>query len=962
MNNSNKLSYDQAIAKWGVLSDAFPEHKQLLNDIRESIFSDYRGAYGKWRRFVLENKNLSIPENLFEELYLTGNGLSPRKALKINSPKNQQNRNILNVPFKPDESTIRQLKTDERFEKVLTKEAVKEATGDRTEEAYKYSEEYVFKEWCKNPKNKPDNPDYSDPNDKEAFEKYRTSEKGQREADEKYIKENSKKVDLYVALERTRIYENPNEDPIIKELNKILTEEQEKFNKKTDEEKKKDPRNRIVKKSILTVFKEKFPAKTSEYLQWQKKTNDKNQLIPLDVAKTEIALQELYLLDTSPVETERRQAPQQTAPQQQPLTASTQQPIAQGGGPSSSRLPNPLSKGINKGAKKLGKNFLNQAGKQALQQGLRSAATAIASATWEIWVPILIGLVILILVMAIIIGGGGNAVANPNGQENQLSITKTGPDHIDNGASATFNINVSFSGQADQIVVTDPVPDGTQYVSCTPSDACSDVNGVVTWTLSPSNTTSTTNQTTQGSDIANSTSTQTTTTTFDYSKYGYPVPQNPNPLLNSSGYKAFLDTWNNYMGKYAIKAGGIIEVDPGMIGSWAFIEGDINTFYDNCDDGKYGGDYDPNTPCFPHDGKNWQIGYGIRPLDGWQDDLQEAVNKMYSPGANIAQIGQAVIDNSKTRSKTPITYPSVFPPDKTIQDIVNGSKGGDKLSRQLLGILIKDDAIGTYLVGKDMKGYADLGAKMAGDFQWPKGNPYYAPSKLTNYFDAVYRAGTPAGGAIDNSPVNSYSASLTVTLKATKNDIYIVNQAFAEAVGGNSGTNSETGPNSGANTGAGDNIGGTSTSANCPAGTDMGLQTGYTDGKPQTIRICAVQGIQVNSQISQNVNDLLNAVKSAGYNMVSGSSGFRTEAQQIELRKENHCPDIYNSPSYLCTPDTARPGHSNHQMGLAIDFDCNGSSIKTHSNACFIWMSSNAATYGLKNFPAEPWHWSVDGH
>ncbi|MGI9596067.1 MAG: M15 family metallopeptidase [Acidimicrobiales bacterium] len=66
-------------------------------------------------------------------------------------------------------------------------------------------------------------------------------------------------------------------------------------------------------------------------------------------------------------------------------------------------------------------------------------------------------------------------------------------------------------------------------------------------------------------------------------------------------------------------------------------------------------------------------------------------------------------------------------------------------------------------------------------------------------------------------------------------------------------------------------------------------------------------------------------------------------------------------PSSQCRPPTARPGRSQHERGLAIDFTYNGGSISTRSNKGFKWLNANAATYGLKNLASEPWHWSTTG-
>ena len=153
--------------------------------------------------------------------------------------------------------------------------------------------------------------------------------------------------------------------------------------------------------------------------------------------------------------------------------------------------------------------------------------------------------------------------------------------------------------------------------------------------------------------------------------------------------------------------------------------------------------------------------------------------------------------------------------------------------------------------------------------------------------------------------------------------------------------------------------GGDTSNQQCTAGTDAGVVDGYDNNNLFKIRICTVQGIgQVNAQIAKNVDDLLNAAKASGVTLTG--SAFRTMASQISLRKA-HCGssnyDIYEKPSGQCSPPTARPGYSNHQMGLAIDFGKCGS----RASECYKWLASNAQKYGLKNLPSEPWHWSVDG-
>jgi LAS superfamily LD-carboxypeptidase LdcB len=62
-----------------------------------------------------------------------------------------------------------------------------------------------------------------------------------------------------------------------------------------------------------------------------------------------------------------------------------------------------------------------------------------------------------------------------------------------------------------------------------------------------------------------------------------------------------------------------------------------------------------------------------------------------------------------------------------------------------------------------------------------------------------------------------------------------------------------------------------------------------------------------------------------------------------------------------CSPPTAIPGRSKHEQGLAIDFSHNGRAIQTRSSPAFQWLAANAGSYGFRNLPSEPWHWSTDG-
>jgi hypothetical protein len=138
-------------------------------------------------------------------------------------------------------------------------------------------------------------------------------------------------------------------------------------------------------------------------------------------------------------------------------------------------------------------------------------------------------------------------------------------------------------------------------------------------------------------------------------------------------------------------------------------------------------------------------------------------------------------------------------------------------------------------------------------------------------------------------------------------------------------------------------------------------KTRPNDGKPRNdVEIQIVPGttIDIRSDLCLNVLQMVEAASSDGVSLNGG--GFRTYDEQVALRRSNCGPSnesiLKVSPS-ACRPPTARPGTSNHEDGTAIDFE----NCSARSTACYIWLSTNAARFGFKNLPSEPWHWSTSG-
>ncbi len=143
--------------------------------------------------------------------------------------------------------------------------------------------------------------------------------------------------------------------------------------------------------------------------------------------------------------------------------------------------------------------------------------------------------------------------------------------------------------------------------------------------------------------------------------------------------------------------------------------------------------------------------------------------------------------------------------------------------------------------------------------------------------------------------------------------------------------------------GGGSPVGASST----PAPSDSGVSLAYVQGKP------------VNAAVAAQVVAMINAAAADGVDLRIGNS-YRSVSLQIDLRRQN-CGSsyyaIYEMSSGSCSPPTAKPGQSQHQLGLAIDF----ANCSSRGSACYRWLAANASRFGYYNLPSEAWHWSTTG-
>ncbi len=147
------------------------------------------------------------------------------------------------------------------------------------------------------------------------------------------------------------------------------------------------------------------------------------------------------------------------------------------------------------------------------------------------------------------------------------------------------------------------------------------------------------------------------------------------------------------------------------------------------------------------------------------------------------------------------------------------------------------------------------------------------------------------------------------------------------------------------------------------SGGGRALSSGRPAILPAAGNLVTVHGITVDASIANALAGLIEAAASSGFAL--GGNGYRSADQQIAVRR-NNCGssqyDIWQKPASQCRPPAARPGTSMHELGLAIDFTCNGALIGSYGSACYGWMRSNAPSFGFHNRPGEAWHWSTNGN
>ena len=120
---------------------------------------------------------------------------------------------------------------------------------------------------------------------------------------------------------------------------------------------------------------------------------------------------------------------------------------------------------------------------------------------------------------------------------------------------------------------------------------------------------------------------------------------------------------------------------------------------------------------------------------------------------------------------------------------------------------------------------------------------------------------------------------------------------------------------------------------------------GYLKGKLVPVNGSFIDGIWLEYNAAHAYYDMATAAYAEGIRLRPGL-GFRDHEYQVELYE---MPPEEKKKRGV-GEKVAKPGLSNHQLGLAIDF--------TNVKAYLGWLEKNAARFGwFQTVSGEPWHW-----
>ena len=485
--NGNNNPLAKALA---FLITAYPDHAEELGRITNLFLKDPEKARLELSKYRRANPDIRFPKDLEilieQELQQNQKNVlneeQEEKDLKKPSEKDMQKIYLVKKKVPPTPA--------ERYKKAIEDEFIEKQSNERTSKDYlkekELSEKEVFNQWYKENtklfgKKSPSVEESAAYKESEEFKK-----KVAENADRRYKERFSAEITSFITIEKYKIYDDPNEDPVLKEFKKILAEAE----KQPTEDAKK------TKEAALRDISESYQQKALSYSNdvpeiqtFLTGANKESLLSPSIISSAAENNSEANTTSDQYLDNQREEN-QEPSQEDSRSSSSNQQRRDSRRERKKSSTPSTHSPKSPKKSpfknSKAGKKALENIGKKILSQIGQKAVVAFGAATWEVWAVILliIGLLFLFLFLldeveetyhqggTIYISKSADkeAVVNPPADPNYLTALSTPQD-------ITYTISVSFSQEADAITVTDPIPENALFVSASDNPVLKDAQG-----------------------------------------------------------------------------------------------------------------------------------------------------------------------------------------------------------------------------------------------------------------------------------------------------------------------------------------------------------------------------------------------------------------------------------------------------------------------------------------------------
>lgn len=370
----------------------------------------------------------------------------------------------------------------------------------------------------------------------------------------------------------------------------------------------------------------------------------------------------------------------------------------------------------------------------------------------------------------------------------------------------TYTIRVVYEGQAEDIIVKDPIPDNALFISASGKyttekqildNGLEKVTAVI-WSVRENQGMTSDQSGSPSGQLTNTPSPSTPQTSsvnftkYTQSPYYLPPPNGPSDINFSETQMNDMNTLGSLVAKYQsylrtkVKNNDPKYIDPFLSVIWTgAIEGIGGyRFFWNCQDTHK----DINRGCIGgYYSGGWQVGYGIQVSQATShivEDFETAYGKgSASNPSKVKEVGQRVINDSGGK----ITNPSSFP-EISLTTLARRAQSGDNSAQQAIAILLMDKDLGAIALAREIA--QDIAAKDNWRSTMEGWAPYYGEfmQRFSNRAKALadrYK-GIPMSDS--SGTVSSFAPQeFTITiLPLVRNDLFVSSRAIAEVIGGQS--------------------------------------------------------------------------------------------------------------------------------------------------------------------------------